>query len=109
MNTAPEPPAITISPGFTVTPPTTIGALVAYSATRPRAVEATAARANTGNPMPRALSMSRAAPSTTTPAIPWTLAAFDRMPPQPAASARRRCSMTMTSPAWAASVAAVHS
>src|SRR5207253_1731092 len=77
------------------------------STTRPRAVSGVAARAKTGKPTSRLSSTSRQLPSTITPSMPFTRAASDRMPPQPAASSRSRCSMTITWPGPPASMAAV--
>jgi hypothetical protein len=81
--------------------------LVPVSTIRPRAVRDVCSLANTGKSYSRASSTSRVEPSTTTPATPRSLAPSDRLPPQPAASMPVRCSMTMTSPGWAPSTAAV--
>src|SRR6185312_5050393 len=59
-------------------------------------------------PSARASSISRAGPSMTTPSIPLTCAPTLSTPPQPAHSTPEECSITITSPRAADSIAAVH-
>ena len=70
------------------------------------AVTWTPARPKTGKPNSRLSSTSRTAPSTMTPATPFTIAPFERMPPHAAQSNRPRWSITMMSPGFEASMAA---
>jgi hypothetical protein len=75
--------------------------------TLPRAVIGTAPRAYTGKPTSRLSSMSRQAPSTTTPLMPFVFAAKESSPPQQELSGRPPLSMTIVSPGSAATIAAV--